>query len=321
MRALATVVCSLLMALAAIGLAVAAPGRDHDPARAALGGASGAVAIANSHAGQSLFDAGDMRPGQGVTGTVTIGNDGDVAGRFTVATTNVTDVAGPNGGQLSQRLELALFDVTDAGDPRSIFVGHPADFDEYDVGTLAPGDERSFLFTATLPDGGVPASATSGDNRFQDSRLSLGFQWRAGAATNVVPTPTPTATPVVTPTPTPTPKPTKPKPKPKPTPTVTPTPTPTPPVSLADALGLPPASSCVKSAKLKFKLKAPAGTKLVSAIVTVNGKVKARLKGAKVRKAITLRGLRKTTKLKVSVRASERQTYKASRTYKACTKR
>jgi hypothetical protein len=314
MRALATVVCSVVMALAAIGLAVAAPGRDHDPARASLGGASGALAIGNSHEGDAVFAAGDMRPGQGVTGAVTIGNDGDVAGRFTVAATNIVDVAGPNGGLLSQRLELALFDVTDPDDPVSIFVGHPADFADYDVGTLEPGEDRDFLFTATLPDGGVPPTATTGDNSYQHSRLTLGFAWTAVNAGTVIPTPTPT------PRPKPTPKP-KPKPKPKPTPTATPTPTPTPTLSIADQLGLPPATTCVKRSKLKFKLKAPAGTKLKSAVVTVNGKTKARLKGRKLKKAITLRGLRKTTKLKVTVRTTGKRTFKASRTYKACKKR
>jgi hypothetical protein len=322
MRALATVIASLVMALAAIGLAVAAPGRDRDPASASLDGATGAVAIANSKAAQSVLDAPAMRPGDSVSGTVDIGNDGDVAGRFTVLGTGLLDVPGPNGGALSEQIDLALSDVTDPDDPQPIFVGHPADFDEYDVGTIAPGDERSFLFTATLPDGGVPVSATTGDNRFQQSTLSLGFEWHAGVATNGIPTATPTPV-VVTPTPTPTkpkPKPT-PKPKPKPTPTATPTPAPTPTVDVADTLGLPSASSCVKSGRMKIKLRAPAGTKLVSAVITVNGKVKARLKGGKLRKAVTLKGLRKKTKLKVTARASNGLAYKASRTYKACRRR
>jgi outer membrane biosynthesis protein TonB len=253
-----------------------------------------------------------------------------VAGRFTVLGTDVADVPGPNGGLLSQRIELALFDLTDALHPREIFAGHPAAFTEQDVGTLAAGEQRSYLFTATLPNGGIPASDTTGDNRFQDSTLSLGFEWRAGVASLVVPTPTPTPTPTVTPTPTPVvtpvptpkpkPKPT-PKPKPKPTPVPTPAPTPAPTVSVADALGLPSASRCLSNGKLRFKLKAPAGTKLTSAVVAVNGKVKARLKGAKLRKAVSLRGLRKTTKLKVSARAANGKTYKATRTYTACRRR
>ena len=89
-------------------------------------------------------------------------------------------------------------------------------------------------------------------------------------------------------------------------------------MSIADQLGLPAAKSCVKGRKLKLKLKAPAGTRIVSATVKVNGRTKARLKGAKTRKPVNLKKLRKTTKLKLTVRLSNGKTYKVSRTYRAC---
>jgi hypothetical protein len=301
MRTLATLITSLVMALAAIGLAVAAPGRGDDAARASLQSASGAVSISNSREGDAVFSAGAMRPGEGVSGTVTIGNDGDVAGRFAVGALGVQDVAGPNGGRLSQRVQLVLFDVTNVQNPVTVFAGHPADFDEVDVGTLAPGAERDYLFAVTLPDGGAS------DNLYQGSALSLGFQWHAGA----IPTPTPT--------PTPTPKPVKPV-KPKATPTPTPTVTPKPPV-VVQTLGLPPVTTCISRGRMKLKLKAPAGLKIVSATVAVNGKTKARVKGAKAAKPVSLRRLRKTSTIKVTVRASDRKTYSATRTYRACARR
>src|SRR5262249_37849816 len=157
---------------------------------------------------------------------------------------------------------LDISDVT--GATRQIFVGTPSALGEYDVGTLAPDEVRTFQVTATLPDTGVPPSATTGDNRYQGSRMTLGLGWTAAGVTGVVPTPTPTVTPTPTPTTTPVatatprPKPTAtPRPKPKPTPTPTATPTPTTPLSIADMLGLPPASRCVSKSKMKFKLKAP----------------------------------------------------------------
>jgi hypothetical protein len=59
MRATATLLISLTMALGAIGLAVAAPGGgDADLASAELRAASGAVTIANSRARQAVFSAG-----------------------------------------------------------------------------------------------------------------------------------------------------------------------------------------------------------------------------------------------------------------------
>ena len=53
------------------------------------------MSIANSRDGQAVFSAAAMRPGEGVSGTVRIGNDGDVAGRFAVRGSGVQDTAGP----------------------------------------------------------------------------------------------------------------------------------------------------------------------------------------------------------------------------------
>jgi spore coat-associated protein N len=309
MRPIATLVISIAMALGAIGLAVAAPGgliaADTEVASAEVQAAGGAVGIVNSHDGQAVFSVAGMRPGDVLPGTVTIGNDGDLPGRFSVLATGVTDVVGPNQGKLSERLELALFDVTNPGNPIPKFAGVPKDFGPVDLGVIAPGQERDYRIVATLPDGDEPDT----DNRFQGSSLSLGFAW---SATNFVATPTPTpATPAPT-TPTPaTPAPTTPAP-------TTPPPTPTAPVALADAIGLPATTSCVKGGKLTLRLKAPAGTKVVAVTVKVNGKTKARLKGAKASKAVSLRKLKGTTKLAVSIKASDKRTYSAARSYKAC---
>jgi hypothetical protein len=301
MRSSAILFMSLAMAIGAVCLAFAAPGRSEPGTMIELDNVSGAVTIANSRNAQALFSASAMRPGEGVSGTVTIGNSGDIAGAFAVRTAGVADTPGPNGGVLSERVVLRLFDVTDAGHPVPVFTGHPADFDAVDLGTFAPGEERDYLFAATLPEGGP------NDNDYQGAGLSLGFEWQAGTTGLSTPTPTPTATP------------TKPKPKPKPPtkPRVTPTPTPVP-VDMATVLGLPSSTKCYKRGKLKFKLKAPAGTKIVSATVAVNGKVKARPKGKKVRKAITLKRLRKTATVTVAAKVNGGRVYIGTRAYRAC---
>jgi spore coat-associated protein N len=296
MRSSAVLFMSLAMALGAVCLAFAAPGRGEPGTMIALDNVSGAVSIANSRNAQALFSAAAMRPGEGVSGTVTIGNSGDVAGVFSVKASGVVDTPGPNGGLLSERVALRLFDVTDAGPPVMVYAGHPADFDGVSLGTFAPGEDRDYLFSAVLPEG------ANNDNDYQGAGLSLGFEWRAGTAA----TPTPTATPVA--------KPTKPKP-----PRVTPKPTPTPvPVDMATVLGLPQATKCFKGGKLKFKLTAPAGTKIVSATVAVNGKVKARVKGKKVRKAVTLKRLRKSATVTVSAKVTGGRTYVGTRTFRSC---
>src|SRR5919108_3890204 len=111
MRSFTVLFGSLTMALAAFALAIAAP-RHHDFATVDLEQASGALRISNSRSGQSVFSATAMRPGEGVSGTVRIGNDGDIAGRFGVRPVAVQDTTGPYGGLLSNRIELVLFDVT-----------------------------------------------------------------------------------------------------------------------------------------------------------------------------------------------------------------
>ncbi len=301
MRAAATLIMSLVMALGAIGLAVAAPG-GHRLASAEIQNAGGAVSISNSRAGQAVFSALDMRPGEGVSGTLRIGNDGDVAGNFAVRPSAVDDTPGPNGGLLSERIDLVLFDVTDVGHPVTVYAGHPADFDQVSLGEFDAGEHRNYLFSATLPDGGAS------DNAYQGSGLSLGFEWRASATPHATPTPT------VTPTPTPIATPTKPHVAPTPTPTAPAKPTT---IDYASALGLPPATRCAKRGKLKFKLKAP-GAKVKSATVAVNGKVKLRVKGKKVRKPVKLKKLKKTFKVSVTVKTTKRKTYKATRTYRVC---
>lgn len=299
MRAIATLIISLVMALGAIGLAVAAPG-GHRLAGAEIQSAGGAVSISNSRAGQAIFTTTqDMRPGDDVTGTLRIGNDGDVDGHFAVRPSTLADAPGPYGGLLSERIDLVLVDITDAGHPVTIYAGHPADFGQVDLGTFDAGEDRNYLFTATLPNIGAS------DNLYQGSSLSLGFEWRAGATGRPAATPTPTpVSPRVTPPPTVPATPTKPAP---------------PTVDYATALGLPSAVKCAKGGKLKFKLKAPAKAKVVSGTVAVNGKVKVRVKGKKVRKPVTLKKLKKTFKVTVTVKTSKRKTYKGSRIYRACT--
>jgi hypothetical protein len=311
MRATATLLTTIAMALAAIGLAVAAPGGGA-PARAELQSASGAVHIANSRAGQAVFSASGARPGESVSGTVTIGNDGDAQGHFAVAGTGITETAGAYGGLLSERLHLVVLDVTDPQDPKTVYDDAAAELGQVGIGTLDPGEERDYRLQVTLPDGGVPLSGSADDNRFQGASLSLGLEWCAGTVGGATPTPTPT--PTATPVP-PTRIPVPPTATPVP-PTATPAPAPA-----LSSLGLPAASTCVKSGRLKLKLQGPQGTKVVSATVFVNGRVKARLKGAKARRAVSLKGLGgNRSKLTVSVKATDGITYTAGRTYRSCGK-
>jgi hypothetical protein len=301
MRATATLLATIAMALTAFGLAFAVPGERREPARAALASATGAVRITNSREGQAVFTAAAVRPGEGVTGTVRIGNAGDAAGLFTVGPSGLSDIPGPNGGPLSERARLVLVDVTNVQSPATVYAGPPARLDEIALGTIVPGRHRDYMVSMTLPE-------AADDNRYQGSTLSLGFEWRAAS---LPATPTPTPAP-----PAPVPPATAPAPV-LPAPTATPAPTPT-----ADELGLPPARACASRRRFRITLRAPRRTTVVSATVAVNGKVKARVKGGRTTAPVNLRGLPKgRVKVKIAIRASDGRTYTGTRTYRTCAAR
>lgn len=288
MRALVTALASAAMALGAFGLAVAAPhSGGPDAPRAALAAASGAVQIANSRADEALFSAAAMRPGQGVSGSVRIGNAGDSAGSFSVRLSDVQDTPGPYGGRLSQRVQLALVDETDAARPVTLYAGTAAGFGAIELGTIEPGAQRGYRLAAALP-------SADGDNNFQGSALSLGLEWRASASGGApVPTPVPPTT-------------------------VAPTPAAGGDV-LADTHGLAPAGACVKRRSLKLRLKAPRGLRVRSATVKVGRQVKARVTSAKKRVRVKTRGLPAgRVTFVVSVRASNGRSYTSKRRLSTC---
>jgi hypothetical protein len=302
MRALLPLLASLGMALSALGLAFAAPGderRDLSAARLTAATA-GAVHLVNSREGTAVLGAQRLRPGDEVSGTVRIGNDGALAGRLVLRRGAVSDTPGVGGGRLSDALQLSIFDITNPAAPTTLYAGPLTAFSEVAAGTVARGGDRQFRLAARL------APPAGDDNRFQNATTSLGLEW---GATPVPAAATPTRPPV-------TPKPpvtVKPKPPTAPAP-------PAPAVPLADALGLPRATTCVRSRTLRFKLRTPNGARLRSATVAVNRKVK--VKGRKALKRITLRKLpKRRATVAVTVKAADRKTYKASRTYAACTTR
>lgn len=289
MRALATAIASAVMALGAFGLAVAAPhAGGGDAPRAALAAASGAVQIANSREGEALFAAGAMRPGQAVSGSVRIANAGTSAGSFSVRLTGVQDTPGPYGGRLSDRVQLALVDETDAARPVTVYAGTAAGFGAIDLGTIEAGAQRGYRLAAALP-------AASGDNHFQGAALSLGLEWRASASGGaLVPTPSPA-------------------------PTVPPPATGASGDVLAGALELPPTRACAKRRWLKLRLKAPRGLRMRSATVSVGGKLKARVMGAKKRMRMKSRGLPAgRVTVVVRVRASNGRSYTSKRRVSTC---
>ncbi len=132
---------------------------------------------ANSKEGAAILTASLMKPGDSVEGTVTIANDGDLAGTFSLTSSLLSDTAGANGGKLSNVLNLKIVDQTTSAtiyDGAIKSVGTP---EPVAAGTYAAGASHTYKFTVSFPEGGTPGSATTGDNAYKSSSMSIQFDW------------------------------------------------------------------------------------------------------------------------------------------------
>src|SRR4051794_2557558 len=70
--------------------------------------ATGSVKLDSSRDGKAILVADDMKPGDTVSGTLTLSNPASVAQRLTLATVGVRNTPGPRGGRLSDRLLITV---------------------------------------------------------------------------------------------------------------------------------------------------------------------------------------------------------------------
>ncbi len=175
------------LTLTAIAVAAAAAGHgDPSSPRPVVTVTSGSFHLENSRNGTPIFEASDIGPGDGTSGTVTIANDGDEAGELTLRQHDVADTPGASGGLLSHGMSMRIREVSDPANPHPVYDGVLAPMPVLELGPLGPGQSRAFEFDASLPDNGTPAGATVGDNVFQGAAVSVGYSW---TATELPPTP------------------------------------------------------------------------------------------------------------------------------------
>jgi hypothetical protein len=117
-----------------------------------------------------------IKPDETQSGTVTIKNDGDIDGLFSVARTITEDTTGalatPN--PFAAHLNLKIEDTTAGGAPLydgllSAMTGARGSQ------LIAPGDTHTFKFSVKFIDGG-PNGA---DNAFKSARVTADFNWEA----------------------------------------------------------------------------------------------------------------------------------------------
>jgi hypothetical protein len=148
----------LLVAVAAVLYGYRAP----QPAPSVeIQNASGAVQLQNSKNGIAILNASGLAPGHQVTGTVQLTNSGTGAGVLDLAQTNLVDTPGAGPGLLSQAVQLSISDVTNPGSPVGVFSGPPSALGTRSLGSMSPGQSRTYSFTATMPGSSAHALAGS----------------------------------------------------------------------------------------------------------------------------------------------------------------
>jgi hypothetical protein len=150
-----------------------------DGPRAEIEAVDGTLSLSNSRDGSAVLSVSNLAPGQSAGGVVVLGNTGTLSGALDLSQTELTDTAGQAGGQLSRALQLTVRDVVTEN---VVYEGPFAALDERDLGTMAPGETRTYSFNVLLPDTGVPVSAVAGDNAFAGSSVTTRYVWQLRGA-------------------------------------------------------------------------------------------------------------------------------------------
>jgi hypothetical protein len=168
----------MVLLIASVALVAAMAGWQNplppESPRTEIAAASGTLSLANSLDGSAVLQVGNLAPGGSASGTVSLTNTGTLDGDLDVRQVDVADTPGPGGGRLSQALQLSIRDVAGG---QTVYSGPLAALDSRALGHLAPGEQRSYLFTVQLPDGGVPPSPIGGDNAFAGSAVNARYVW------------------------------------------------------------------------------------------------------------------------------------------------
>jgi hypothetical protein len=154
-RALLAIVAAV--AAVAAGLLIADEGADPAadrpvPPAARVTSTEGSFTRAANPDGMPVFSARDLSPGDSANGSVRVANRGSRRGYFYLTQSELTDLPGEGGGALSPILRMTVLDVTDPAKPATVYDGDFGAMDARPLGFFAPGETRSYSFTARLPE-------------------------------------------------------------------------------------------------------------------------------------------------------------------------
>jgi hypothetical protein len=108
---------------------------------------AGSFRLINSADGGYILTVAGLRPGQSVSGTLTLSCQGDLKGPVTFSNGGIADT--PTSPPLSTALTLQIEDIT--GSPQTMWSGTMSSFSSLDLGQFSAGQSRTYRFTAGFP--------------------------------------------------------------------------------------------------------------------------------------------------------------------------
>jgi hypothetical protein len=162
----------LLMVIAlVVGIAGWQATKPPSGAHTEIKAVDGTLSLSNSKDGAAVLTASNLAPGQSAGGVVVLANTGTLSGALDLSQTDLTDTLGASGGQLSQALHLTVRDVVSNA---VVYDGPLSGLTKTDLGTMAPGETRSYSFTASLP--------SSADNSYAAASVNAKYVWNLADA-------------------------------------------------------------------------------------------------------------------------------------------
>ena len=183
----------VLLAVAAVATASAAVflpddrSEANDPALVLTSDRHSDFSLDTSSKGYPILTAPGLVPGASASGRITVRNTSDQPVLLKLVRRALTDTPGPNGGRLSEALSVQIVHVRGrrkSDKPRTDYTGDVARMRQVRLRRLKPHAKRKYEFVVKMADGGLPPSATTGDNAYQESTASVDFVWRAYPVTN-----------------------------------------------------------------------------------------------------------------------------------------
>jgi spore coat-associated protein N len=167
---------ALVVLMMAAMMAVAS-GASFTSTSANVGNVVTAGTLSHSNSTDTILNVSKLMPGKSASGTVTLGNTGDGDGVFSLTKSNLVD-SDPTR-PLSAKLDLLVEDVTDPLAPVVRYNGKLGAMGTRAMGTIAPGGDRTYKFTVTFPDGGLPSGPDAGDNVYKNASTTVDYNWES----------------------------------------------------------------------------------------------------------------------------------------------